>query len=95
MKTKITRYPGEYVDIGHWFVGVQEIMEDRVLLHLGCEHQDTVVTVTSGEAYKSPEGDTLLIAVVGEDSSGKPCCTLGFLTEAGVLPTRTEGARVQ
>ena len=90
MKTAITRYPGEYVDIGHWFVGVDQIFEDRALLHIGCEHEDTVVTVNDGEAYKDPSGDTLLVASIGHDSEGNSCCTLGFLTPDDVVPVRTE-----
>ena len=90
MKTKITRYRGEYVSIDHWFIGVQEIFEDRAMLHIGCEHHDTVVTVNDGEAYHDPSGETLLIAAIGYDSDGTSCCTLGLLTPDNVVPVRFE-----
>ena len=95
MKTKITRYPGEYVDIGHWFVGVDSNFGDRAHLHIGCEHTETIVTVFDGQAYKTPESDTLLVTSIGTDSSGAPCCTFGFLTDEGSVPVRTEGEVMQ
>ena len=96
MRTTITRYPGEYVDIEHWFIGVTEIFENRAMLHIGCAHEDTVVTVTDGEAYAAPDGSTLLVATMGYDSEGNSCCTLGFLTTDEVTPLRSErGGRLQ
>ena len=90
MKTKITCYKGEYVDIGHWFIGVYDIFENRAMLHIGCKHSDTVVTVNDGEAYRDPYGETILMTAIGYDPDGTAHCTFGFLTPDGVTPVRSE-----
>lgn len=99
MKTRITRYPGEYVQIGHYFIGVQEIFEDRAMLHIGCDHEDIVVTLVNEQAYKTPDGETVLIASIGYDTEGASCCTLGLLTPDSLPPVRWEeletGVRLQ
>ena len=75
---KITRYKDQYIDLnGHNWIGVHEIHQNRVLLHIGCEcGQDDLLVVEDNELYGPDDFGVVLQVVIGYDDNQVPYCTI-------------------